>query len=126
MSDEQKTKSPNPRDWPREWVQDPDFWRDVATRTIAGILALIFVFFVGLAGGYLKSPDNWIVFVSVALGLALLAFFPLFFYGISGHGKPPEELTTIDDAAAAIWAKRRARRNRQKSTRSRSRRSKTQ
>lgn len=106
-------------------MQDPDFWRDVATRTIAGILALIFVFLMSLTGGYLKSPDNWPLFLAVGVALLGTTFIALYVYALIGFGKPPRNPVTVDEAAAAIWAKRRARSDRQKIARRRARRRNT-
>lgn len=42
MVDEQQQRK-SPWDWPLEWSRDESFWREVATRTVAGILTLIFL-----------------------------------------------------------------------------------
>jgi MFS family permease len=36
MADEEVSR---PINWPREWLHDEKFWREVATRTVAGIIA---------------------------------------------------------------------------------------
>lgn len=108
MSDSPKTKSTNPRDWPKEWVTDPDFWRDVATRTTASIITVVFVFVMGLAGGYLNTPENLYLFTGV--GLSILAAVVIVFYVyILMVPRKGVKTISLDEAAAKIRAKRRRR-----------------
>lgn len=46
-----------PWQWPGEWARDEKFWRDVGSRTIAGILVVAFGYLAALAGGYISQPS---------------------------------------------------------------------
>lgn len=78
MSGEPESKQSPPYKWPGEWTRDEKFWREVATRTIANILALAipgFVAFVLLSvTGYLRTPNAWAT-VIVGLMVTVLGLF---------------------------------------------------
>jgi hypothetical protein len=53
--EETEVKS-KPWQWPGEWMKDEKFWKDVATRTVSGVLTVGVIYVYGLAVGYFKSP----------------------------------------------------------------------
>jgi hypothetical protein len=67
--------------WPGEWRRDEKFWREVATRTIAGVLALWIVSSAAwlflVVTGYLAQPKSWATvifgFASLVMGLFWLS-----------------------------------------------------
>lgn len=61
-------------DWPIEWSRDEKFWREVATRTVAGMLALVFLgaptlIYLMLAGGLSAR-----VGVPILIGIGMMFF----------------------------------------------------
>lgn len=71
------TKPPShnsaPLHWPAEWAKEELFWRDVATRTIAGVLTILILAFPGLiyAGIFgLLTPAQ---VAPILIGIALIA-----------------------------------------------------
>lgn len=42
--------------WPGEWIRDEKFWKDVASRTLSGVLAVGVIYVYGLAVGYFQTP----------------------------------------------------------------------
>lgn len=56
MSEEPVENKSKPWQWPREWVKDESFWRDIATKTISASLAALLIYLSGLALGYFSSP----------------------------------------------------------------------
>jgi hypothetical protein len=67
-----------PRFWPLRWVREESFWRDVATRTAAGIIVAFLIWGVGVAIGAFQSPDAVQGFINALLLLMAVAF------GLSG------------------------------------------
>lgn len=47
------------RDWPREWAKDQSFYRDIATRTISGLLVVGIAYVFGVLAGYFQDPGFW-------------------------------------------------------------------
>ena len=43
--------------WPAEWRRDEKFWREVATRAIAGLIVVILGYVGAVLLGYLQKPD---------------------------------------------------------------------
>ena len=82
MTQPHEPKQLSPWSWPASWARDEAFWRDVASRTVSGILVVFIsglVGYVGLvAGGVLAGPINWVIIVVVGvilvLGGAVIAF----------------------------------------------------
>ena len=76
MTVEPPTPTPERNWWPRTWFRDELFWRDVASRTIAGLIAALLAAFViwgiGVAIGVFSSPGAVEGFISV---LQLLIIF---------------------------------------------------
>ncbi|QHF24215.1 hypothetical protein GTU73_09455 [Rathayibacter sp. VKM Ac-2804] len=71
-----------PWNWPREWWYDEKFWREVTTRTIAGVLAALIVlllsYLTALILGIFKLPSARQI-ISVVL---LVAAVPLVLMGL--------------------------------------------
>jgi hypothetical protein len=60
--------------WPREWFRDQGFWKDVASRTLAAVIAAAILFIFAVAGGYVGRPSVWpIVLVGSATCSVVLA-----------------------------------------------------
>jgi uncharacterized membrane protein len=61
------------RDWPKGWLQDQGFWKDITTRTIAGTIAGVLVVLIGYAyaflAGYISGP-RWLDNIGTILALA--------------------------------------------------------
>ncbi|WP_312099829.1 hypothetical protein [Corynebacterium dentalis] len=53
---ELQTKS-RPWQWPLEWWYDEKFWRDVASRAVAGIIVVFVGYAVAVASGLLGFPN---------------------------------------------------------------------
>lgn len=65
MSETEQTSKPvRPWQWPGAWARDENFWKDVATRTVSGLVVVLVVYVYGLAAGYFASPKN----VAAAIG----------------------------------------------------------
>lgn len=50
------TKPVRVRDWPRIWWHDEKFWREVATRALAGLIVVFVGYLFAVATGYLERP----------------------------------------------------------------------
>lgn len=62
----------NPRTWMEEWVRSESFWKDVASRSFAGIVVLIVSgLFAGMIG-WAVSDSVRPIFAAAAVGFALL------------------------------------------------------
>ena len=62
----------NPRTWMEEWVRSESFWKDVASRSFAGVVVLIVTgLFAGMIG-WAVSDSVRPVFAAAVVGLALL------------------------------------------------------
>jgi hypothetical protein len=72
--------------WPAEWAVSHSFWREVATRTVAGILSLVFLGIPGViyavSFGALTTEQGWLIGIGLALVVVLIALY-LAFLGIS-------------------------------------------
>lgn len=62
--------------WPGKWVKDEKFWMDVATRTVAGILAAAFIYIFAITMGYLQSPSFGQVISAIFQSTFLIAILP--------------------------------------------------
>ncbi|NHW45936.1 sulfite exporter TauE/SafE family protein [Paenarthrobacter sp. MSM-2-10-13] len=74
---ETETKS-KPWQWLGEWMRDEKFWRDVASRTLAGALVVAMGYLVAVANGLLAVPSVAQIFVGVvfiALGVGIFWLF---------------------------------------------------
>lgn len=62
--------------WPAEWAVERAFWREVAARTLAGILTLVFLGLPGviyaMAAGVLTVPQVMPIVIGVGIFLGLL------------------------------------------------------
>ncbi len=56
MESDAEAKS-KPWQWPLEWWHDEKFWRDVASRAVAGIIVVFVGYAVAVASGLLGFPD---------------------------------------------------------------------
>ena len=73
--------------WPIEWWHDEKFWRETATRTVAGALVVILGFIYARTAGYITAPDTgndfyWDatnVVANVAVFVVLGSFIVMFF-----------------------------------------------
>lgn len=65
MTEAEVAEKSKPWQWPGEWMKDEKFWKDVASRTLSGVLAVGIIYLYGLAVGYFKTP--------VIVGTTLLA-----------------------------------------------------
>jgi hypothetical protein len=65
--DQQPTRSP--REWPKQWVRDESWWRDVSSRTAAGGAVALIVAVVTLVIRYGFRPGVWPVLLVVLLSL---------------------------------------------------------
>lgn len=78
VKDEPADRS-SPWNWPVEWAVDEKFWREVATRTIAGILTLVFLglpSIIYLLSTGIMTPNQGIpILIGVGLLLALLLIY---------------------------------------------------
>ena len=83
-----------PWQWPGEWLKDEKFWKDVASRTLSGVLAVGVIYIYGHAVGYFKTPA--IVGTTIAVvgmcGMTLIMLILLviairFGRSITGHEK---------------------------------------
>ncbi|NYF10912.1 cation transport ATPase [Leifsonia sp. AK011] len=62
----------NPRTWMEEWVRSESFWKDVASRSFAGVVVLIVSgLFAGMIG-WAVSDSVRPIFAAAAVGFALL------------------------------------------------------
>lgn len=55
-----------PSEWPREWWHDEKFWKDVASRTVAGAIVVFLGYLAALAGGYIAQPQ---IYLPLAMGV---------------------------------------------------------
>ncbi|MFJ4029527.1 hypothetical protein ACIPWF_19280 [Paenarthrobacter sp. NPDC089989] len=75
-----ETKS-KPWQWPAEWMRDEKFWRDVASRTLSGLLVVLLGYAAAVWLGYIKTPDGFNVMQAIVQGIfVLVAGFILFRY----------------------------------------------
>lgn len=59
MSDKVEKEKTKPWHWPGEWVRDQSFYRDIATRTAAGVLVGIIGYSFAVFMGYIQNPGVW-------------------------------------------------------------------
>lgn len=73
------TEEPKPRtapwQWPAQWFNDEKFWREVASRTVSGIIVVTLGFMVAMISGLV--PDNHLRSVRIAFALLTLVLFGL-------------------------------------------------
>ncbi|WP_160665114.1 hypothetical protein [Pseudarthrobacter sp. ATCC 49987] len=72
---EEKSK---PWQWPGEWMRDEKFWRDVASRTLAGALVVAMGYLVAVANGLLQVPPVAQVVVGICFIAGAVGLFSLF------------------------------------------------
>lgn len=76
MGDETTSR---PWRWPAEWAVDEKFWREVATRTIAGILTLVFLGVPGLiyavSVGALTPDQAAPIWIGIGLFLGVILLY---------------------------------------------------
>jgi hypothetical protein len=70
--------------WPSRWVRDETFWRDVATRTLAGLIVAAFVAVGAAGGGFIPWRGVALAALAVALMLSNVLWF-----GKVGHRYGP-------------------------------------
>ncbi len=58
--------------WPGEWARSQSFWRDVATRTVAGVIVVFLVWATGIATGLIAQPAVVAAFLHVLQGIAII------------------------------------------------------
>lgn len=75
--EETEVKS-KPWQWPGEWMRDEKFWRDVASRTLAGALVVFIGYLVAVANGLLQVPSVAQVAVAVGFLAGAVGLFSLF------------------------------------------------
>ncbi len=63
----------SPLRWPGEWLRDQSFWRDVATRTLAGLIVALVIFAVGVTAGLVPAGVLWALLVMAAAMALLIA-----------------------------------------------------
>ncbi|KUM38996.1 hypothetical protein AR689_07530 [Arthrobacter sp. EpRS71] len=76
---ERSDKEPRAWQWPAIWFKDQSFWRDVASRTMSGIFAVIAIGFLGIAFGYLGAPKlvgPTIFYIGFALYVVVMLTIP--------------------------------------------------
>lgn len=83
MTDSPSTPKQSPwYRWAGEWRRDEKFWREIATRTIATLLALFITSVVAyvslLVTGFLAQPNAW---VSIIIGIVVVVM-SLFWFGL--------------------------------------------
>ena len=74
----EKEKQSKPWQWPGEWMRDEKFWRDVASRTLAGAFVVAIGYLVAVANGLLQVPSIAQIFVGIvfiALGVGIFWLF---------------------------------------------------
>ena len=81
MSETAETeKKSTPWQWPLEWWHDEKFWRDVASRAVAGIIVVFVGYAVAVASGLLGFPDlRQVVAVILVWAAGCAALVPLGF-----------------------------------------------
>jgi hypothetical protein len=58
MTEQTDEKEPvRPWHWPRQWVRDQSFYRDIATRTVAGVLVVAIAYVFGVIMGTYRARD---------------------------------------------------------------------
>ncbi len=50
-----------------EWMNDPDFWRDVTTRTLSAAIVAVLAYVFALVAGYVQRPNAWRVVLAAVL-----------------------------------------------------------
>lgn len=59
-----------PWQWPGEWARSEAFWRDVASRTLAGIIVVFVAFTAAVLAGYASGPTARLVVADIYLAAA--------------------------------------------------------
>ncbi|MDQ0825394.1 membrane protease YdiL (CAAX protease family) [Arthrobacter sp. B2I5] len=79
MTEQTEEKAPaRAWQWPLEWWHDEKFWRDVATRTVSGLVVLLIGYIVAVASGLLGIPDlRKVLAVLLVFAGAALVVYPL-------------------------------------------------
>lgn len=97
----------------RQWIADESFWRDVASRSLSGLIVATIIFVVGITGGWLKAPPHLRLVASILTGATALF---LIFAIASGVGGTE---TTLDEAYAHTRRRTAARRRNAKKSQAR-------
>ncbi|WP_459384533.1 hypothetical protein [Arthrobacter humicola] len=74
----QTEKQFKPWQWPGEWMRDEKFWRDVASRTLAGAFVVAIGYLVAVANGLLQVPSVAQVVVGIGFVAAAACLFSIF------------------------------------------------
>lgn len=73
LADDAAPKKSSAWNWPAEWAVERAFWREVGTRTISGMLTLIFlgapVVFYAIWQGTLTPDQGWPILIAAGLWL---------------------------------------------------------
>lgn len=103
--------------WPAKWAREESFWREVATRTAAGTLALILLgvptLIVTAATGSLTGEVLWTIVVGVCLTVLLVLLW-LLLWGIDrlrtrrqiAKDSRPRSESEVLELMRAIWKAR--------------------
>jgi hypothetical protein len=72
----EEVKASKPWQWPRAWVSDEKFWREVTARALSGIIVVLVAYLYGLMTGYFGQPTGpfrvFMVFLLVAVTVGLV------------------------------------------------------
>lgn len=99
VSDAEKPSSPWYR-WPAEWSRDEKFWRDVGSRTLAGIIVVFVAWLGAIAFGYLQKPEFVHNLGNVLMILALIGIV----LSIPAQISHALRLRRVKDEQWRIWA----------------------
>lgn len=61
-----ETPPSKPWRWPGEWLRQESFWRDVGSRTLAGVFAGLLLYIGAVLLGYVQRPGVWRVLLVVS------------------------------------------------------------
>lgn len=78
MTEPPDVKPVRPWHWPRIWWHDQAFWREVATRSIAGLIVVILAYIGAVSFGYISGPGRVASILVVTWILGLLFWVMVF------------------------------------------------
>lgn len=78
-----------PHQWPREWARSETFWKDVASRTIAGTIVVALTYAGAVLFGYLQQPEFVGNLGTAFAGITGVVFAGLIVVAVFGYFRRP-------------------------------------
>jgi len=105
MSEQVEKVKVKPWQWPAEWVKDEKFWRDVATRTAAGLIVGLIGYVFLVLQGVIQSPSFWDSIASFFAAIGITGASGGFFFAMAGVLAAGVHLLVMTPEQRKAWVK---------------------